>query len=105
MRVALTRTRARRSYHHATVSSALELIGAMGLTSPEEVSPHHIMRRVSMTQALSFAELHPPVAWGSLLEGAGPPAMQRAWDEAGAQMAGRSAPHEELLGRAAAATA
>jgi hypothetical protein len=86
------------------VSSALELIGAMGLTSPEEVSPHHIMRRVSLTSALSFAELHPPVPWGSLLEGSAPPALQRAWDEAGLEMAGRGAAREDLFGRAAAAT-
>ena len=92
-------------YHHATVSSALEIIGAMGLTTPADVRPEHIMRRVSLTQALSFAELHPPVAIGSLLAGGGPPALQRAWDAAGEAMRARDAPREELLGHAAAATA
>jgi hypothetical protein len=88
-----------------TVASALELVGAMGLTSPAAVSAEHVMRRVSRTTALSFAELYPPVESGSLLEGSGPPALQRAWDAAGAGMRAHTAPREELLGRAAAATA
>lgn len=86
------------------MASALELIGAMGLTSPADVSAEHIMRRVNMTTAVSFAELHPQVAWGSLLAGEGPPALQRAWDDAGAMM-GANGWREEVLGRAAAATA
>ena len=60
-------------YHHATVSAALEIVGAMGLRSPAEVSAAHVMRRVSATSALSFAELHPPVDPGCLLRGEGPP--------------------------------
>jgi hypothetical protein len=77
----------------------------MGLTSPSQVSANHVMRRVSRTAAMSFAELYPPVEMGSLLEGSGPPALQRAWDAAGAGMRARDAPREELLGRAVAATA
>jgi glutamate synthase domain-containing protein 2 len=92
-------------YHHATVASALEIVGAMGLRSPAEVQASQVMRRVSATQALSFAELHPPVDAGCLLRGEGPAALQAAWDEAGDRMASRDAPREELLGRAAAAVA
>ncbi len=86
-----------------TVASALELIGAMGLTSPGDVSAAHIMRRVSATSALSFAELHPPVPMGSLLSGEGPRALQQAWDAAGAAMLRRDAPREAVIGRAATA--
>ena len=59
-------------YHHATVHSALELVGAMGLTDPAEVTAHHIMRRTTPHTAVSLAELYPPAAPGSLLAGGGP---------------------------------
>ena len=92
-------------YHHATVSAALEIVGAMGLRSPAEVSAAHVMRRVSATSALSFAELHPPVDPGCLLRGEGPAALQMAWDEAGDRLTSRDAPREMVMGRAAAAVA
>lgn len=37
------------NYHSKTVHAALELIGAIGIDSPEKLRPHHIMKRVSST--------------------------------------------------------
>lgn len=55
-------------FQHATVESALEIIGAMGLTDPTQVEAHHIMRRVSDTQVLTLKEMYPHVPEGCLIK-------------------------------------
>ena len=67
-------------YQQTTVAAAVDLMGAMGLTSTNQVARHHIMRRVSHTKAMSYEELYPPVEYGALLEGSGPLELQRVWD-------------------------
>lgn len=68
------------SYHKKTVENALDIIGAMGVNGPGHVRPEHVMKRVSVDKAVSFAELYPQVKDGDLLRGAGPAGLQRAWD-------------------------
>ena len=45
-------------YQHATVAEAQRLIASMGLSGPEELSPHHLMRRVDHINSSSYAELY-----------------------------------------------
>lgn len=67
-------------FHQSTVAAAMELVGAMGLSGTSEIERAHIMRRVTHTQAVSYADLYPPVPRGSLLEGSAPAELQRVWD-------------------------
>ncbi len=46
------------NYHRNTVHAALEILGAAGLSSTEELAPHHIIRRVDSTRILSYADIY-----------------------------------------------
>jgi glutamate synthase domain-containing protein 2 len=56
-------------FHKATLMALSELIGAAGLEHPGELSANRIMRRVSMQEARSFAEVYPQLQPGELLAG------------------------------------
>jgi glutamate synthase domain-containing protein 2 len=57
-----------RRYQHATVAEAQRLIASMGLRSPAEVDPHHLVRRVDHATSRSYAELFQWLSPGELLE-------------------------------------
>ncbi len=69
-----------RRYHHETVESFLELIGAAGLRSPKEVRPHHVCRRVDERKTMHYGHLFPRVFDGCLLAGEGPEHMQALFE-------------------------
>lgn len=46
------------NFHRETVESLVELLGAAGLRTPEELTPAHLMRRVRPLEVLSYAQLH-----------------------------------------------
>ncbi len=69
------------SYQHATVAEAQRLIASMGLEGPEQVSPHHLMRRVDHTTTRSYAELYDWLSPGQLLDEP-PPEWAGDWDRA-----------------------
>jgi glutamate synthase domain-containing protein 2 len=71
-----------RSFHHKTVESAYQLLGAAGLRGPSELRPHHIYCRVDEGEIRSFADLFPKMERGALLEGGAPPELARLWDRA-----------------------
>jgi glutamate synthase domain-containing protein 2 len=54
-------------YQHAVVAEAQRLIASMGLHSPAEVGPHHLVRRVDHVTSRSYAELYEWVEPGRLL--------------------------------------
>jgi glutamate synthase domain-containing protein 2 len=66
-------------YHHETVKSFLDVLGAAGLSAPRELAPWFIMKRVSMTDIRSYHELFPPTTSGALLVGAAPAHVAGAW--------------------------
>ncbi len=67
------------SYHHETLKSAREIVGAMGLASPAELRPWHVMRRTSPTEVKHYGELFEFLAPGALLdEGRLPGSFARA---------------------------
>jgi glutamate synthase domain-containing protein 2 len=63
-------------YHHETVKSFLELVGAAGLTSPTDIRPHHVRRRLDERRTMHYGELFPRVSPGALLTGDAPAGMQ-----------------------------
>ncbi|HED64333.1 MAG TPA: FMN-binding glutamate synthase family protein, partial [Planctomycetes bacterium] len=65
-----------RHFQQGTVHSFLELLGAAGLSRPQEIGPQHILRRISDSEIRSYAEIYRFLEPGELLEG-DPPAP---WD-------------------------
>lgn len=55
-------------YQHAVVAEAQRLLASMGLTSPDEVGPHQLVRRVDHHTSRSYAELFEWLAPGQLLD-------------------------------------
>jgi len=56
------------NFHNQTVASAIQMIGAAGLRHPGDIHRAFIYRRVSQSQILTYAELFPYAAKGSLLQ-------------------------------------
>jgi hypothetical protein len=83
------------NFQAATVHAAVEIIGALGCSSPKEVRPEHIMRRDSGVHVRDLGRLHdqyfPTLPKGALLaDPTALPPITRAWWEAGAELYGRS---------------
>lgn len=57
------------NFHRNTMHALAELVQAAGLTHPEQLAPHHIMRRVSSFDVQPLSELLDAVAPGDLLNG------------------------------------
>jgi len=73
-------------FHRNTLLALAELIGAAGLSHPEELGPEHIVRRVSSTEVRSLANLHFWVQPGELLTGVpAHPVFQVFWAVASAE--------------------
>ena len=56
------------NYHHKTVQSFVEMLGAAGLASPPELTRDLINRRVSEREVLTYADIYPPIESGVLLD-------------------------------------
>jgi hypothetical protein len=56
-------------FHRQTMAALAELIGAAGLSHPSEISPDHIVRRISEHEVRLLSTLAKFVKPGSLLEG------------------------------------
>ena len=67
------------TYHHETINSVAELLGAMGFSDPFEVDACHLYRRVSQSEVKSYNELYYFVEPGSFLEGRLPKAYREAY--------------------------
>jgi glutamate synthase domain-containing protein 2 len=72
------------NFHNATMKSFLQVLGAVGLHTPEELHPHHIHRRVSEERAVSYDEIYQYLQSGQLIDGTAPQAYMRYWDQADA---------------------
>ena len=55
------------NYHKGTVENFVELLGASGLDSKENISRCHIYRRTNLNDMLTFEEIFPSIPVGSLL--------------------------------------
>jgi glutamate synthase domain-containing protein 2 len=61
-----------RRFHDRTVHVLAEMLAAAGIAHPDELSPHHLFRRVSDTQVLPFSEVLTYLKAGSLIDESGP---------------------------------
>lgn len=73
------------NFHRKTVDSVLELVGAAGLDSPEELRPWHIYRRLSGSEVCHLGEIYPPFDENCLVEGTAPDTLQTLWERASAE--------------------
>jgi len=55
-------------FHAHTLEALQELMQASGLHAPSEITPHHIMRRLSETQVVHLSDLIDTVAPNALLQ-------------------------------------
>ena len=72
------------NFHRSTMQSLAEITAAAGLNHPNQFERHHISRRVSPSEVLTFAELYPALTPGELLTGTDDPRFRRAWAMASA---------------------
>jgi glutamate synthase domain-containing protein 2 len=57
------------NFHKNTVESFVELMGAAGLSNPEQINRSHVYRRVFMNMVKTYEEIYPIIPDGCLLEG------------------------------------
>jgi len=55
-------------FHDNTVRALADLLAAAGLEHPDELGPHHLVRRVSISEVKQFSALHTFLAPGELLD-------------------------------------
>ena len=55
------------NFHRSMVEHLVELLGACGLKSPQELEPRHILRRINGTKIASYEELYPVLDCDCLL--------------------------------------
>ena len=55
------------NFHRNTLAGLSDMIAAAGLEHPEKIGPHHLVRRVSLTEIRMFSQLHIFLEPGELL--------------------------------------
>lgn len=70
------------NFHKNTMKSFLEMVGALGLSNPSELTPEHIMRRVGVDQVKRFNEIYEYLSPGQLLGENIPESYKRYWEAA-----------------------
>lgn len=73
------------NYHHNTMHNFLDLVGAMGYTSPNQLRPHDVKRRVADESEMAYNEFYPIIENESLISGDAPDAYKEAWDSASSE--------------------
>ncbi len=73
------------NFHHEMVESVSDIMGAMGVATPDDLRPWHIMRRVSPTEVKHYGEIFEFLAEGNLLTEPLPETYKRAWTAAEAE--------------------
>ena len=56
------------NFHRETVAALVQILRAAGVSSPAELQPHHLYRRLSTTDIQRLDELYPTLSKGSLLD-------------------------------------
>jgi glutamate synthase domain-containing protein 2 len=69
-----------RRFHDNTLAALAELIGAAGLSHPNELTPMHLLKRVSAHEVKTFAEVYTFLAERELLTGSGHAFYAQAWN-------------------------
>jgi len=71
-----------RRFHEGTITSFVELLGAMGIDSLDGITPDRIHRRADDGRVRTLAELSDSLEPGALVDGSAPDDWQRAWNRA-----------------------
>lgn len=66
------------NYHHNTLETVAEMIGAMGLDKPSDLRPWHLMRRTGPYEIKHYGELYDYLRPGDLLKDELPASYERA---------------------------
>ena len=74
-----------RRFHDNTLAALADLIGAAGLTHPKDLTPMHLLKRVSAHEVKTFAELYTFIGDRELLAGTGHATYAHAWNIAHAR--------------------
>lgn len=74
------------NFHNNTMKSFLEIVGAMGLTNPSDLRPHHIMRRISPNRVKPLSEIYEYLTPGALLKQDIPEHYRQYWEMASADV-------------------
>lgn len=69
-------------YHKSTVHSFMDVLGAAGLSHPNELRPWHIQRRVDSVTVKHYGEIYHYLEAGALLQGTVTETYSRAWNAA-----------------------
>ncbi len=72
------------NFHRRTVESLAEVVAAVGLEHPRELSPRHVFERTSPTEIHSFEHLYSFYEPGQLLDGRAGGELQPYWEAASA---------------------
>ena len=65
------------NFHRNTLAALAELVAAAGLTHPSQISPEHIVRRISGERIQLFSNIFPMLQPGELLDGEAEPAVYK----------------------------
>jgi glutamate synthase domain-containing protein 2 len=74
-----------RNFHDATIKSFLDITGAIGLDSPEQLKPEYIYHRLESGPAITYRDMHPAVGSGDFLNDKIPDAYASDWGRASAE--------------------
>ncbi|QQK66053.1 FMN-binding glutamate synthase family protein [Cobetia sp. cqz5-12] len=75
-----------RHFHHNTLHALAEILSAAGLHTPWQITPDHLVHRVSENEVKLFSHLHPFLTKGALLaQGDDYPFYRRVWAMAQAE--------------------
>ena len=58
-----------RNFHRNTLKALASMLAAAGLSHPDQLGPHHLVRRVSQCEVKLFSQIHPFLKPRELLEG------------------------------------
>ena len=72
------------SFHKQTVKALADLVAAAGLTHPDQLRPHHFMRRAAPDRVVTFAEQYRFLEPSELLRGTQNERLAAAWQMASA---------------------
>tara|TARA_R110000868_G_scaffold69261_1_gene204136 strand:- start:11150 stop:12766 length:1617 start_codon:yes stop_codon:yes gene_type:complete len=74
-----------RNYHHATLRNYRAILGAAGVSHPDELRRSRIRRQVSQTQALRYSDIYPELELGCLRDNMNiPEPYSIYWEQASA---------------------
>jgi glutamate synthase domain-containing protein 2 len=75
-----------KNFHENTIKSFLEIVGAMGLHSPKEITPDLLMRRIRLNRTVPLTEVYEFLEPGALLSKKIPASFAAYWEQANPQV-------------------